>query len=516
MPTSSALRISDLEFTWPDGEQVYDGLDVVFPSGRTGLVGSNGSGKSTLLRLVAGELQAQRGSISTEGELGYLPQDVTSIPGRRVDEILGLRELREALQRIESGDGTEADFSTVGSRWDAEDRAVAMLDKLGLGRIVSARADLDRTLGTLSGGESMLLALTAELLAEPEVLLLDEPTNNLDIDACARLHSAVLEFPGVLVVSSHDLELLDIMDSTAEVRAERNGVRSIRMFGGNYSHYRSVIDAEQQSAAAAFSDAKNDVRKQKRELIETRTKIDRRVRYGKKMFEQKREPKIIMGARKRAAQVSAGKLRGAHEDKVSDAQAMLDATEDRLRDDREIRIDLPLTNVHAGQQVVVIEDLEIVGPDRIAVIGPNGSGKTTLLRKLESAGPSVPWQCLPQRLDVFDESRTVFENVADVAPHASNEQIRAQLARFLFRGHDSDAVTSTLSGGERLRAALARILLAEPPPKLLMLDEPTNNLDIAGRAHLTEALATYEGALVVASHDLPFLRGLAPTRWIEL
>ncbi|MEO7078521.1 MAG: ATP-binding cassette domain-containing protein, partial [Rhodococcus sp. (in: high G+C Gram-positive bacteria)] len=132
------------------------------------------------------------------------------------------------------------------------------------------------------------------------------------------------------------------------------------------------------------------------------------------------------------------------------------------------------------------------------------------------AGPSVPWQCLPQRLDVFDESRTVFENVADVAPHASNEQIRAQLARFLFRGHDSDAVTSTLSGGERLRAALARILLAEPPPKLLMLDEPTNNLDIAGRAHLTEALATYEGALVVASHDLPFLRGLAPTRWIEL
>ena len=136
---------------------------------------------------------------------------MTSTPGRRVDEILGLRGIREALQRIESGDGTESDFSTVGSRWDAEDRAVAMLDKLGLGHIVSARADLDRTLGTLSGGESMLLALTAELLAEPEVLLLDEPTNNLDVGARARLHSAVLDFPGVLVVSSHDLELLDII-----------------------------------------------------------------------------------------------------------------------------------------------------------------------------------------------------------------------------------------------------------------------------------------------------------------
>ncbi|WP_072804686.1 ABC-F family ATP-binding cassette domain-containing protein [Rhodococcoides yunnanense] len=514
--STSSLRISDLSFTWPDGDPVFDGLDAVFPSSRTGLVGSNGSGKSTLLKLVAGELIAQSGSITVPGTLGYLPQDIALRAGRRVDEILRLRELREALHRIESGTSSEDDFATVGSRWDAEERAVALLDKLGLGHIVSERADLDRVVGSLSGGESMLLALTAELLAEPDVLLLDEPTNNLDIDARRHLHQAITAFSGVLIVTSHDLELLEIMDGTAEVRAERDGITRLRMFGGNYAHYRDVVDAEQEAARAALHDAKNDVRKQERELVETRTKLDRRLRYGKKMAEQKREPKIVMGNRKRAAQVSAGKLRNNHLEKVDDAQAALASAEDRLRDDRQVRVDLPATEVHAGQKIVEIDELDIVGPERIALIGPNGSGKTTLLRALESAGPSVPWRYLPQRLDVFDESKTVAENVADVAEHASNEQIRAQLARFLFRGNDADAVVATLSGGERLRAALARILLAEPAPRFLMLDEPTNNLDLASRAHLTEALAGYRGALIVASHDLAFLRDLGPTRWVEL
>ncbi len=516
MSTSPSLRMSDLTFAWPSGDPVFDGLDAVFSSGRTGLVGSNGAGKSTLLKIVTGQYTPTRGSATADGVVGYLPQDIALHTDRRVDDILGLRALREALHRIESGDGSENDFGVVGNRWDAEDQAVALLGQLGLGHIVSVRTDLDRVIGTLSGGESMLLALTAQLLAEPDVLLLDEPTNNLDLHARARLYQAVQSFDGVLVVTSHDVELLDLMDSTAELRADRSGPTRLRMFGGNYSHYRSVIDAEQEAARAALHDAKNDVRKQERELVEARTKIDRRARYGKKMYEQKREPKIVMGARKRAAQVSAGKLRNNHIEKVDDAQEVLAAAEERLRDDKEIRVDLPDTEVFTGQQITAVDELAIVGPERIALIGPNGSGKTTLLRAIDKAGPSVPWRYLPQRLDVFDESRTVAENVADVAVHATNEQIRAQLARFLFRGSDADAVVSTLSGGERLRAAIARILLADPAPKLLMLDEPTNNLDLASKKHLTEALASYRGALVVVSHDLPFLRDLQPTRWVEL
>ncbi|QIH99293.1 ABC-F family ATP-binding cassette domain-containing protein [Rhodococcoides fascians A21d2] len=516
MPHSSSLSVSNLTFSWPDGDPVFDALSAIFPSGTTGLIGSNGAGKSTLLKLLARDLTPQHGSISIPGVLGYLRQDVALDPDLPVDSVLVIDHIREALHRIESGTSTEDDFTVVGSAWDIEERALALLDKLGLGNIVGSIDDLDRRVGTLSGGEAMLLALTAQLLIEPDVLLLDEPTNNLDRVARERLYTAVDGYSGVLIVCTHDLELLERVDSVAEVRAERSGVSRLRMFGGNYRHYRAVIDAEQDAARATVRDAKNDVRKQERELIDTRIKLDRRLRYGQKMEEQKRVPSILAGRRKRAAQESAGKLRGTHTDRVDDARSSLSAAEDLLRDDREIRVDLPATKVHPGQVVLTHEDVHIVGAERIALIGPNGSGKTTLLRSLDAAGAEVPWKYLPQRLDVFDEARTVAENVADVAPHATAEKIRGQLARFLFRGSDADAVVATLSGGERLRAALARILLAEPAPKLLMLDEPTNNLDIASRQHLIEALETFEGALIVASHDRPFLDAIAPTRTIDL
>ncbi|KAA0924536.1 MULTISPECIES: ATP-binding cassette domain-containing protein [unclassified Rhodococcus (in: high G+C Gram-positive bacteria)] len=516
MPQSSSLSVSNLSFSWPDGDPVFDALSAIFPSGTTGLIGSNGAGKSTLLKLLAGELTPQRGSISTPGVLGHLRQDVALDPDLPVDRVLSIESVRKALHRIESGSSTEDDFTIVGSAWDVEERALALLGKLGLGSIVGSAGDLDRRVGTLSGGETTLLALTAQLLAQPDVLLLDEPTNNLDQVARERLYTAVDGYPGVLIVCTHDLELLERVDTIAEVRAERSGVSRLRMFGGNYQHYRSIVDAEQQAARATIRDAKNDVRKQERELIDTRIKLDRRLRFGKKMEEHKRVPPILAGRRKRAAQESAGKLHGTHSDRVDDARSSLSAAEDLLRDDREIRVDLPATKVHAGQVVLDHQELRVVGPERIALIGPNGSGKTTLLRALDATGAEVPWKYVPQRLDVFDESRTVAENIADVAPQATAEQIRGQLARFLFRGSDADAVVATLSGGERLRAALARILLAEPAPKLLILDEPTNNLDITSRQHLIDALDTFEGALIIASHDRPFLDAIGPTRTVDL
>lgn len=515
------LSISDLTFSWPDGEPVFDGLDSIFPAGRTGLVGLNGVGKSTLLRLIAGQLTPERGSVTATGHLGYLPQTITLDTGRRVDEALGIRDVRNALHRIESGESDPADFEVVAGRWDIEERAVGLLSRLKLDHLVGDIDELGRTVGTLSGGETMLLGFSAELLREPTILLLDEPTNNLDFVARKRLYDAVEQFSGTLLTVSHDRELLDRMESIAELR---NG--ELRMFGGNLSVYEQIVADEQEVARAAIRDARSDVRKQGRELVEARIKLDRRQRYGKKMFEQKREPKIVMGLRKMQAQESAGKLRNNHIEKLDDAKTNLSEAEKQLRDDREIRVDLPATQVHSGQEVVELEGrrlvcgptvtLEIVGPERVAVIGRNGIGKTTLLSVLATEGPKVPWKLLPQRLDIFDGDLSVFENVAATAPHASPEQIRGQLARFLFRGNDGDLAASALSGGEQLRAALAMILLAEPAPRLLMLDEPTNNLDLPSRAHLTQALASYQGALIVAGHDLPFLREIGATRWLEL
>ncbi|MGQ4615055.1 ATP-binding cassette domain-containing protein [Nocardia sp. R7R-8] len=515
------LSFSDLTFGWPDGTPVFEGLDLAVGPGHIGLVGGNGAGKSTLLRLIAGELKPVRGSVTVTGHLGYLRQDLGLGAGQRVDAVLGIAEVRKALHRIETGQGIEADFDLVGNQWDVEERALALLARLGLHYVADSVQHLDRTLDTLSGGETVLLGLVAELLAEPDVLLLDEPTNNLDRMARGRLYEVIGQFSGTVLTVSHDRALLERMTTIAELRHGE-----LRVFGGNFSEYERIVAAEQEVARAAIRDARSDVRKQARELVEARIKLDRRQRYGQKMWDQKREPKIVMGERKRQAQVSAGKLRNNHIEKLDTAKEQLEQAKELLRDDREIRVELPDTRLYPGQDVIELNGVELAcgptvtlrvsGPERIALTGRNGVGKTTLLRRIAQEGPKVPWRMLPQRLDVFDERRSVFENVAATAPHASTERIRAQLARFLFRGADADVAAAALSGGERLRAALAMLLLADPAPRLLLLDEPTNNLDLPSLEHLTQALAGFEGALIVVSHDPRFLDDIGVTRRLEL
>ncbi|MFF1545707.1 ABC-F family ATP-binding cassette domain-containing protein [Streptomyces sp. NPDC058291] len=521
-----SVTCTSLAFSWPDGTPVFEGLDVAFGPGRTGLVGVNGSGKSTLLKLIAGQLAPADGAVRVAGEIGHLPQNLTLDTHLKVDAALGIAAQRAALHAIEAGDASEEHFETLGDDWDVEERALATLGELGLGHV-----DLDRTIGEVSGGESVLLRLAALLLRRPDVLLLDEPTNNLDLYARRRLYAAVAAWPGVLVVVSHDRELLDLVDQIADLRAGE-----VTWYGGNLSAYEKALATEQDAAERMVRVAEADLRKQKRELADAQVKLARRKRYGQKMNDRKREPKIVMGARKRAAQESAGKHRIMHEERLAEARERLDDAAEAVRDDDEIRVDLPHTAVPPGREVLTLMDLrlaygarveggfDLCGPERVALVGRNGAGKTTLLRTIAGelapeageAHARVPLRFLPQRLDVLDGELTVAENVARFAPGATDNRVRARLARFLFRGARADQKAETLSGGERFRATLAALMLAEPAPQLLMLDEPTNNLDMASVRQLTTALESYEGALVVASHDLPFLESVGITRWLLL
>ncbi|MCC5577599.1 ABC-F family ATP-binding cassette domain-containing protein [Microtetraspora sp. AC03309] len=545
---SFPIVCSDLSFSWPDGTPVLDGLDLAFGTGRTGLIGVNGSGKSTLLRIITGELTPARGSADVNGEIGYLPQNLPLGASRTVGDLLGITPARAVLHAVERGEIDGVDFDAI--VWDVEERAGAELARLGLGTV-----DLDRTVATLSGGETILVGLAALFMRQPDVLLLDEPTNNLDIDARERLYDAVTSWTRTLVVVSHDRALLDLVDQIVDLPVRRT-------FGGTFSEYEEVLAVEREAAERMVRAAEGDVRRQKRELAEARTKLDRRVRYGKKMYDQKREPKIIMQERKRQAQVSAGKHRSMHEEKLSEARDRLTEAEEAVRDDAEIRVKLPRTEVPAGRTVLtvtgralrgpataapvtiapieaegetedriedgiprpgkVLEELVVRGPERIALLGANGSGKTTLLRRiageLDASGlvqVDVPVRYLPQRLDVLDDSLSILENARAFAPTAPVNTIRAQLARFLFRGDRVEQAAGTLSGGERFRAVLAALLLAEPAPQLLLLDEPTNNLDLASVRQLSQALAAYRGALLVAGHDLPFLRSIGVRRWLR-
>ncbi|MFE7544316.1 ABC-F family ATP-binding cassette domain-containing protein [Streptomyces platensis] len=522
-PSAASIVCTGLGFTWPDGSPVLEDFPLAVGPGRTGLIGLNGAGKSTLLKLIAGELTPTAGSIKVAGEVGYLPQHAPLDTALRVDQALGIATARAALHAIEGGDPSEEHFTAIGDDWDVEERARATLDQLGLPGI-----DLDRTIGEVSGGESVLLRLAALLLRRPDVLLLDEPTNNLDRTARERLYTAVSGWSGVLVVVSHDRELLERVDRIADLRDGE-----VHWYGGNFSAYERALAVEQEAAERMLRVAEADVQRQKRELADAHIKLARRVRYGNKMSAQKREPKIVMNERKREAQVSAGKHRIMHTERLKEARDRLDEATEAVRDDDEIRIDLPHTAVPPGRTVLTLRalqarygvhaDLEVRGPERIALTGHNGSGKTTLLRTVAGVIPPesgtaethVPYRFLPQRLEVLDPALTVAENVARFAPDATNNRIRARLARFLFKGARADQQAGTLSGGERFRASLAALMLAEPAPQLLLLDEPTNNLDLASVRRLVTALESYEGALLVVSHDLTFLRDLGITRWLS-
>jgi ATPase subunit of ABC transporter with duplicated ATPase domains len=532
---SAAIVCSDLGFSWPDGAPVLDGLTVSFGSGRTGLIGVNGSGKSTLLKLIAGELRPGSGAIRTRGEVGYLPQAIALGTRRSVSDLLGITAARDALHAIEAGDTREDLYLAIGDDWDVEERARAWLDRLGLENLA-----LDDRVERLSGGETIGVALAALFLRRPDILLLDEPTNNLDLDARKRLYDAVASWTGVMVIVSHDRELLGLVDQIADLSGGE-----IRLYGGNLDAYEELLAAEQAAAERAVTAAAGDVRREQRDLVDAQVKQARRDRMGRKVAASGSLPRIVAHARKRAAQETAGKSRELHSERLEAARGRLDEAEQAVRDDAEIRVDLPGTAVPAGRTVLTmtgldgthwhpaahdeapvaaLADLIVRGPERIALTGPNGAGKTTVLRAIaglaERPGITVRLGAvtgyLPQRLDILDDSLSVVDNVRAAAPAASVNEVRASLARFLFRGDRADRQASTLSGGERFRAVLAALLLAQPAPQLLLLDEPTNNLDMASVRQLSQALEGYRGALLIASHDVPFLRSAGITRWLRL
>lgn len=518
--TSHPVVLSGLSFAWPDGTPVLTDLDAAFGSGRTGLIGANGTGKTTLLRLIAGELSPVAGSVTATGRVGYLRQHLTLRTGATVAELLGVRARLDALRAIESGDADPHHFDVLGDDWDVEARSRAVLDGIGLVGI-----GLDRPVGTLSGGETVLAALAGRRLAAEPIVLLDEPTNNLDRDARRRLYDTITSWRGTLIVVSHDVALLDLMDDTAELHAT-----SLAVFGGPFRAYREHLGREQAAAEQALRTAEQSLKAEERQRRQAETTLARRARHGRATAGS--IPKILANARKSAAQASAGKLRGDLDDRVAAARRAVEEQEGRVRHEARIRIDLPDPDVPTGRRLAELHDARgrvvvIAGPQRVALTGPNGIGKTRMLETLVhpemaagqdtyALGHTARIGYLPQRLDHLDDDATILDSVRRAAPDIDPGTIRAQVARFLFRGDAAERRVGDLSGGERFRVALAGLLLADPPHQLLILDEPTNNLDLTSVEELVDALETYRGGLIVVSHDDDFLSRLGITTWLVL
>lgn len=524
MSISPSVVLHDVSFAWPDGERAITDLSASFGAGRTGLIGANGVGKSTLLRLITGQLRPTRGQVTTRGEVDHLPQRLTAQPDATVARLLGVHETLAALRAVEAGSVDVAHFDAIGTDWDIEERALASLAANGI-----ALDSLDRRVATLSGGEAVLAAIVGVAIRRREIALLDEPTNNLDTAARARVADLVRGWPGALIVVSHDTELLELMDDTAELRDGE-----LRMFGGPFSTYRQQVAADQESARQALRTAEQQLKTEKRQRVHAEERIAHSQRQGRKDAANRKYVAAVVHDRRNSAEKAQASRRGVADAKVSAARAAVDAAESRVRDDESISIHLPDPAVSSRRQLARIvgsdgREVVIQGPERVALLGANGVGKSTLLEQLRSPGsrPVEPGRAtaegatdrvgfLSQSLDHLDDAATVLETVQRAAPGVAPGELLQQLARLLIRGSMTQRVVGQLSGGERFRVALAQVLLADPPAQLLVLDEPTNNLDLASIDRLVEALSGYRGGLIVVSHDRGFLERLGLTGTVEL
>ena len=440
----------------------------------------------------------------------------------------------------------------------------------------AARDLLMRPLSTFSGGQTVTAALAALLRSNPEFILLDEPTNNLDSAAKNRLFAALETLACPALIISHDRDLLAHMNTIAELHTDREGRAHLRTYEGNYDTYRTARKVEESAAHRRVSEAKNEARKAERERIENQIKLDRNVRRGRDFERSKRKPGLAMGLDKNSSERSAGKLHAAHESMVADARAAVSEAQENLRVQERIYLELAQNALPAGRKVLELqrvgkdscvsaqqsaefknahtqntvshetqpykvdysfrgqdfpEAFILTGPEHLRITGANGSGKTMLLNAIAHANdpgyrsPVPPAYrvlyrlgnaaYLPQRI-TLDPERTLLETVQRANPGASEQHLRDQLARLLFRRESVHQHIGDLSGGERFRAALATVLLTDPVPQLLLLDEPTNNLDISSVDWLVQALDTYTGALIVVSHDEDFCERIRIDRTLSL
>jgi ATPase subunit of ABC transporter with duplicated ATPase domains len=522
------ITLAGLGYRTADGRALFSDLNLAFGPERTGLVGRNGVGKSTLLRLMLGELEPGEGTVARAGRIGVLRQSLAPDPGARLADLLGVTDALARLDRIERGEASEDDLAHAD--WTLGERMGAALADVGLADMEPARPA-----GSLSGGEATRAALAALLIAEPDLMLLDEPTNNLDAEA-RRLMARVLErWRGGAVVVSHDRALLRPMDRIVGL----SGLGA-RVYGGGYDLYVERRTEERANAAQALDNAERGLRQVRRDIQLGRERKDRNDAAGRRFAASGSAPRIVIGAMKRRAEATGGRLTRLADRQREQAEEALEDAQANVERIKLLAFELPSSGLAAGRRVLMLDkvgfawpgrpslfsevSLDMVGPRRVAIAGPNGSGKTTLLKLI--AGDLEPtrgrlvrggrFALLDQRTAILDDGQTILANFRRLNPEDDDNACRAALARFLFRADAALRLVAELSGGERLRAALACVLAGRSPPQLLILDEPTNHLDLDSIAAIEAAVAGYDGAVLVVSHDADFIAAVGAEQTLRL
>lgn len=517
------FTLQGVSYSLPNKEVLFQDIDLtVETQEKIALVGNNGVGKSTLLKIIAQQLTATAGFISLGSRPYFIPQIFGQYNELSVAGALGIGEKLEALESILNGNLTEENYAKLADDWTIEDRCREALAHWKLEDLA-----LSQKLDSLSGGQKTRVFLSGIFIHRPELILMDEPSNHLDSQGRQLLYDFIQSTKSTVVIVSHDRKLLNILSQICELTPG-----GIKTYGGGFDFYSSqkqvellALEQDIQSKERALQKAKI----KERETLQRQNKLDNR---GKGKQKKAGVARIMMNTLKNKAENSTSKSKQQHAEKIEGISDELSSLRSSLPDSDKMKFGFDNSSLHTGKtlfkaeganysygdQLVWKPDLgiEIKSGERIAIKGQNGSGKTTLIKlilgnlepvvgKVKRAESKSVY--IDQEYSILNRELNIYEQCQEFNSSALKEhEIKIRLHRFMFSKENWDKPVASLSGGERMRLVLCCLTISALSPDLIVLDEPTNNLDIQNIEILTAAIREFQGTLIVVSHDETFLK----------
>lgn len=522
-----SIIISDLSYHYPNQHNLFEHINFsVEKHTKVAIVGDNGVGKSTLLKTISGQLAPTEGNIVHTSLPYYLPQH-TGLLYKTVAEVLCVSKKLEALNAITQGSVSQKDYDTLNDDWDIEAKCKSALAYWKLSHL-----QLDASIDTLSGGEKTKVFLAGLLIHSPEIILLDEPSNHLDAASRKILYQFIRQSTSTIVVVSHDRMLLDQLHTIYELSAQQ-----IKLYGGNYSFYIEQKEIEDNALNNSIHCEEKVLRLARKRAREVKQKQEKLASKGEKSkFEV---PRIFRKTLTNSTENTTAKLNDKHTKIISESQSKLSELRQQQRALKELKINFEHATIHRGKVLIEAHqinyayqadnplwntpiDLKLYSNDRICIRGNNGSGKSTLIKMLigtlspcigEVKQANFNWVYLDQDYTVVNTDATIVELANSYnSQNLPEHEVKLRLNRFLFPADTWDKRCHILSGGEKMRLYLCCLMISRQNPDLIMLDEPTNNLDIANMQILTRTIKDYQGALLVISHDSYFVKEIGITK----
>lgn len=526
----SIVNIQDFTYKHPNREILFENVSMQINEGqKAALVGRNGTGKTTLLKAIYNYNNFS--AIKVETEPYFVPQHIEVYNEMSIGEVLGADKKIKAINAITAGDTSQENFDILGDDWDIENELNIALDYWDLKNF-----DINAKLINLSGGEKVKVFLAGITLNNPKFVILDEPTNHLDYHSREKLYKWIKETSATLLIVSHDRFLLNLLTDIYELSKNK-----ISFYSGNYDSFVQQKEVEHNALMRQIESQRQELKKTKKvqqEVAERRQKQESR---GKKSTEKKGLPRIVANARKGFAQNTTADIADKHSKKISEVTNTIHQLQEKADSTQGLKLKIEDSDLHKGKvlaeaiginytygkNLIWKDDLNfiILSGERILIKGNNGSGKTTLIQliteKREVSKGNLKladseYLYLDQNYSLVDLSKTVYEQAQSYNINMPEHEVKTHLARSQFPEETWDKPCNVLSGGEKMKLSLCSLIISNKIPDLLVLDEPTNNIDIDSMAVLSSTIKEFEGTLIIISHDKYFVNEMNINKEIDL